>query len=607
MNIVKTSLLALAVSAATVWPAHTRAADAPARPNIIFVLADDLGLDGVSAYGADTHKTPNIDALAASGIRFDTAYAAPLCGPSRCLLMTGRYAFRTGGITNASWRPGGPGAKSADEVPIAKLLKQAGYATGQAGKWRQVGEWPKDWGFDEYLTDNTASGWYWQTQFNKNGTVETLPQGTYGPDVVENFAFDFIERHKAGPFFFYYATHLVHKPTLRTPDTAADTRAIEKLYDDNIRYMDKQVGNLVAELDKLGIRKNTLIVFGGDNGTAVGYPSPVHGRMINGVKGSMLEGGSHIPFIASWPAVTPAGKVSKDLISFADPYATFAELAGAKVPDTIHVDGKSFAPQLRGETGTPRDVAYVQLGAHWFVRDAGFKMNEQGELFDLSDAPFVEKPVPAASDTDATRAERQRLAAALADLDPAKGKADSDGNTPAGRRQRLANRGTTRPADETADAPKAGPWTSGNVLAGPDAPRVADKPLDITAAVDASGQDGVIVAQGGAANGYALYVQGGKLAFSVREAKDLTTITAKDPLGTGHFQVEAKLAQDGALALTVDGKTVATGKAAGLIPQQPKAPFTVGKAGRGTVADYEASASFGAKVSGVEVKTALTN
>ena len=106
------------------------AADGPSKPNIIFVLADDLGIDGVSCYGADKHQTPHIDALAASGLRFQTCYAAPLCGPSRCLLMTGRYAFRTGGLTNQSWRGGGPGAKSADEYPMAKLMKQAGYCHG---------------------------------------------------------------------------------------------------------------------------------------------------------------------------------------------------------------------------------------------------------------------------------------------------------------------------------------------------------------------------------------------------------------------------------------------------------------------------------------------
>jgi arylsulfatase A len=601
--------LAVAVALAALRTGQARA-DAPPppppKPNIIFVLADDLGLDGVSAYGADSHRTPNVDALAATGIRFDTAYAAPLCGPSRCLLMTGRYAFRTGGITNASWRPNGPGARSADEVPIAKLLKQAGYATGQAGKWRQIGEWPSDWGFDEYLTDNTAAGWYWETRFNKNGTIVNLPDGTYGPDVVQNFAFDFIERHRDKPFFFYYATHLVHKPTVRTPDTAANTTAIAKLYDDNIRYMDKQVGALVAELEKLGIRKNTLIVFAGDNGTAAGYPSPVRGRMINGAKGSMLEGGSHIPFIANWPGVTPAGAVAKDLISFADPYATFAELAGAKLPEAVKVDGQSFAPQLRGETGTPRDVAYVQLGPHWFVRDAGFKLNEKGDLFDLSDAPFVEKLIPANSDTDATKAERQRLAAALASLNPAAGKVDSDGDTPAIRRRRLNSGSTTRPTVAT-NAPTTGPWDSGNVLSGADAPQVADRPLDISADVDATGQDGVLVAQGGGANGYAVYVKDGKLAFSVREATYLTTIVAKDPLGSGHFLVHAKLAPDGALALLVDGKQVADGKAGGLIPRQPRAAFTVGKAGNGAVADYADSTSVNEKVSNVEVKTVAAN
>ena len=597
----KKLLTTLSVGFGMFTAAASHAADVPSRPNIVFILADDLGLDGVSVYGADTHKTPNIDALAASGIRFDTAYAAPLCGPSRCLLMTGRYAFRTGGITNASWRPDGPGAKSTDEQPIAKLLKSAGYATGQSGKWRQVGEEPSAWGFDEFLTDNTAGGWYWQTKYNKNGKVEDLPEGSYGPDVVEKFAFDFIERHKSGPFFLYYANHLVHNPIQRTPDTSSGVTQSEKLYDDNIRYMDKQVGDVVAELKKLGIEKNTLIVFAGDNGTAVGRPSPVGGRLINGAKGSMLEGGSHIPFIANWPGVTPAGKVSKDLISFADPYATFAELAGATPPAGFKTDGKSFAPQLRGEPGTPRDIAYVQLGQRWFVRDAGYKLNEKGELFDLSDAPFTEKPIAAESDTETTKAERQRLTAALAELNPAAGKIDGDGNTPAIRRRQLASGATTRPAS---NAPTAGPWATGNELTGPDAPRVANTPLDITADIEVAGKDGVIVAQGGGANGYALYVKDGKLAFSVRESKQLTTISAKGPLENGHYQVQAKLGQDGALALLVDGKPVADGKAAGVIPQQPKAPFTVGKAGANPVADYAASADFDAKISNVRVNAA---
>jgi arylsulfatase A len=401
-------------------PLTLRAAD---KPNIIFILADDLGLDGVSCYGADKRKTPHIDRLAASGTRFETCYAAPLCGPSRAALMTGRYAFRTGGLTNSSWRGGGPGALSKDEQPVAKLLKQAGYATGESGKWRQVGETPRDWGFDEYCTDPTAGGWYWKDSYEKNGEQVGAP-GHYNPDVIQAFSLDFIRRHKDGPFFLYYPMHLVHGPILRTPDSKPGTK---EYYDDNLAYMDKQVGEIVAEVEKLGLREKTLILFSADNGTALNYPSTIGGRMINGKKASMLEGGSRVPLIASWPGVTPAGKVSKDIVNFTDMLATFAELGAAKLPAGFKYDSVSIAPQLRGEKGTPREWAYVQLGPRWFVREAGWKMNESSELFDMSDAPFVEKPVAPAADTEASKAARGRLTAVLAELNPAAGKTDGRG------------------------------------------------------------------------------------------------------------------------------------------------------------------------------------
>jgi arylsulfatase A len=400
------------------------------KPNIIFILADDFGIDNAGCYGSDHHRTPNLDKLAASGTRFETCYAAPVCGPSRCLLLTGRYAFRTGGLGNQSWRPRGPGAKSQDENSIAKLLKQAGYATGMAGKWRQVGETPRDWGFDEYTTDPTAGGWYWQRKHEKNGTEITAPEGTYAGDVVHDFTLDFLRRHKDQPFFFYYSMHHVHGPILRTPDTVEAGKA--NLYEDNIRYLDKQVGAVVAELETLGLRGKTLVVFSGDNGTALNFPSTIGGRMIQGKKGSLLEGGSRVPFIASWPGVTPAGKVSRDMVSFADPHATFAELAGVKLPEGVKFDGRSIAPQLRGEPGTPREWAYVQLNAKWFVREPGWKMNELAELYEMSDAPFVEKLIPAGAETDASKAARARLTAILTELNPAGGRTDP--NAPAGKK-----------------------------------------------------------------------------------------------------------------------------------------------------------------------------
>ncbi len=580
------SLVALLICAA---PAPALA-EAPRRPNIIFVLADDLGIDGVSCYGADAHKTPHIDALAQSGLRFQTCYAAPLCGPSRCLLMTGRYAYHTGGLTNESWRGGGPGAKSANEYPMARLMKDAGYATGQAGKWRQVGESPRDWGFDEYLTDNTASGWYWETKYNKNGETLNLPEGTYGPDVIQKFTFDFIRRHKDKPFFFYYAMHLVHKPTLRTPDTEQGVKNINRLYDDNIRYMDKQLGLLIDELEKLGLRENTLVVFSGDNGTAAGYPSPVHGRMINGWKGSMLEGGSRVPFIASWPAATPRGKVSEDIVSFADCSVTFAELAGVKLPDGYKTDGQSIAAQLRGEKGTPRSSAFVQLGAHWYVREPGYKMNEAGKLFDMSDAPFVEKLIEPANDTEPSKAARGRLAKLLAELNPAAGKTDRDADGP-----RRGGRGG-------GVARAVGPWKSGDTVPGPRAPLIANKSLEITAEIEPEGTDGLIVSQGAGARGYAIYLTKGKLALAVREESQLTTIVSSEPLGSGHFTVQATLGRDGAMALLVGGKQVAEGKAGGLITEQPKAGLSVGETAKATVGGYAAPCTFAGKISNVQVR-----
>jgi arylsulfatase A len=413
---------------------------AATQPNIVLILADDLGLDGVSCYGSDNHKTPSIDKLAESGMRFETCYAAPLCGPSRCQLMTGRFAFRTGGLTNQSWRPGGPGAKSTDENPVARLLKQAGYATGMAGKWRQLGETPRDWGFDEYLTDPTASGWFWQNNLLKHDGGITTPKGTYAPDEVHEFAIDFFNRHKEKPFFFYYSMHHVHGPILRTPDTEAGKKSAAALYEDNIRYMDKQVGAVIAELEKLKLREKTLVIFTTDNGTALTFPSTIGGRAIHGKKASMFEGGSRVPFIASWPGTTPAGKVCKDIVTHADPHATFVDLAGGKLPESMKFDGQSLARQLRGESGRPREWAYVQLGGKWFVRNAGFKMDQNGGLFDMSDAPFVEKPVAAADDTDASKAARARLTAVLVDLNPAAGKSDAGGKAKRAGKKKRENR-----------------------------------------------------------------------------------------------------------------------------------------------------------------------
>jgi arylsulfatase A len=412
-----------------------QAADASAskKPNIIFILADDLGIGSVSCYGADNFKTPNIDKLAASGIRFEHCYAAPLCGPSRALLMTGRYAFRTGMTSNQT----GDLLKPGNEIMMPTVFKQAGYVTAQVGKWAQLPLEPGDWGFDEYLRFQ-GSGQYWNTQktarrYTVNGKVVPLLDGEYLPDKMHDFAVNFITRHKDQPFYLYYAMSHVHAQILPTPDSSPANKRLMvgalPLYQDNVAYMDKLVGKLMAELEQLKLREKTIIVFASDNGTMKTYKEFCTingGKQLSGCKATMLEGGALVPMIVSWPGTTPTGQVATNLISFVDFFPTLAELAGAKLPPGVTIDGKPFTPMFHGQTSGDwlRDWIFVLLGHNWYDREQGWKLNQSGELMDMKNAPFAEPLVPAETQNGEALAARQRLQAVLDQLNPAAGKVD---------------------------------------------------------------------------------------------------------------------------------------------------------------------------------------
>ena len=398
-------------------------------PNIIFILADDLGIGNISCYGADNFKTPRIDALAKGGIRFEHCYAQPLCGPSRAQLLTGRYAYHTGMTGNDS----GSLIHPQNETMIPKMLKPAGYISGMCGKWGQLPLQPSDFNFDEYLRFQ-GSGVYWPDDANggvsyvENGRTKKLPQKKYMPDLMHEFLIDFITRHREQPFYFYYSLSHVHRnvPHLSmrpTPDSVPETKT---LFRDNIEYMDKLVGQLVDELERLKLREKTLLIFVGDNGTAGGEAeqSTVRGRQISGHKGEMLEGGSLVPMIANWPGTVPAGKVLEDLVDFSDYLPTFAELSGAKLPASVPIDGRSFAPQLLGKKGNPRDWIFVELGRHWYAREANWKLHENGELFDMHGAPFEEKLISVEAQNTEAKEARKRLQVVLDQLNPAGGKRD---------------------------------------------------------------------------------------------------------------------------------------------------------------------------------------
>lgn len=366
------------------------------RPNIILIMADDFGYECVTANGGESYETPNLDRLAAAGVRFEHCHSQPLCTPTRVQLMTGRYNVRN--YLNF-------GTLMRTETSFAHLLKKAGYATGICGKW-QLGrepDAPQHFGFDEALLwqHTRRPPRYANAGLELNGLEQQYPEGSYGPKLINDFACDFVTRHKAGPFFLYYPMILTHDPFQPTPDsvdwdpsTNNETKQRHvKHFADMVAYMDQMIGRLDARLDELGIRENTLLLFLGDNGTHSTITSRFKGSPYQGAKGSTIGAGHHVPFIASWPAVMKEGRVSRDLISCADFLPTICEAADADLPADL--DGISFMSQLRGEVGTPRDALYIwysprqrlDLSVREFVFDHEYKLYRDGRFFDLNADP----------------------------------------------------------------------------------------------------------------------------------------------------------------------------------------------------------------------------
>jgi arylsulfatase A len=443
-------LLALLVPS---LPRSGAGAEAGQKPNIVFILADDLGFAEVGCNGSDRNKTPNIDALAESGVRFTRFFTAPLCGPSRAMILTGRYAFRTGALSQDTCKNLVRTGEHAEQM-IPGVLKQAGYSTAMVGKWGQIAPSgsPAQWGFD-HDCHFSGSGVYWNERTAKpmseggevrgnpgaymvDGRTVPVEDGEYVPDLMHRDAAAWLQARGNGPFFLYYSLSHIHGDILPTPDSAESTPGESatgrrlRHYHDNIAYMDKLVGRLLAELERLKLRQNTLVVFMGDNGSAKSHAAgaTIGGKRIAGEKGSLQEGGGLVPFVASWPGVTPAGGVNSNVADASDLLPTFAAVAGAALPAGQVLDGHSLRGQLAGAKDTSRTWAFCQLSNHYYVREAGWKLDQSGTLYDMKEAPFREVAVPA-HQTDAGALEaRQRLSAVLSALNPAAGHKDREGD-----------------------------------------------------------------------------------------------------------------------------------------------------------------------------------
>jgi arylsulfatase A len=390
------ALLALGLWLIVTALASGIAAAQPSKPNVVLFMADDFGYECVTANGGQSYSTPNLDRLAADGVRFENCHVQPLCTPTRVQIMTGSYNVRN--YLNF-------GSLPRSETTFGHLLKKAGYATGICGKW-QLGhekDAPRHFGFDEAcLWQHTRRPpRYANPGLEYNGEEKDFSGGEYGPELVNDFALDFITRHKDHSFFLYYPMILTHNPFQPTPDSPnwdpeAEGEGVnqhEKHFADMTAWMDKMVGRVDAKLAELGIRDNTLLMFLGDNGTNGGITSRFQGADYRGGKGSTTRHGTHVPLIASWPAMIKEGRVSRDLVSSADFLPTLCEAAGVPVPAGI--DGVSFLPQLHGDRGAPREWLYcwysprqkADMTVREFAFDGNYKLYRDGRFFDLAADP----------------------------------------------------------------------------------------------------------------------------------------------------------------------------------------------------------------------------
>ena len=403
-------------------------------PNILLILVDDLGKEWISAYGAQDISTPNIDALAASGMMFHNAWSMPQCTPTRLTLLTGQYPFRHGWVNHWDVPRWGGGAHYDENLnpSLGKAMKAAGYTSCIAGKW-QIDDFRVEPdalsrnGFDDwcmwtgYEAGVPASAERFQNPyvFTKEGS-QTY-EADFGPDIFRDFIIDFIKENKEDPMFIYFPMVLTHPPLVNTPDETADTK-IGK-HQAMVRYTDKITGQLVQTLKDEGILDQTLIIFTTDNGTSRGLHGNYKNRIVEGGKAQTIEAGINSPFIASWPAVIPPASQSTALIDMTDFYPTFLDLAGIDPKGYFElyeegqvIDGQSFKECLSnpgfidnrswilsmggGNNArlTDKGVENQFLYRDRVLRDQRFKLriNSQQEpeaFYDLLNDPFEEKNI----------------------------------------------------------------------------------------------------------------------------------------------------------------------------------------------------------------------
>jgi len=367
------------------------------KPNIIIIYTDDQGSVDARCYGAKDLITPNIDRLAATGVRFTQMYSpSAICSASRAGLMTGRIPPRAGVPGNVSSQKGKPGMPT-EQLTLAEMLKSAGYTTGHVGKWHlgyTPETMPNGQGFDYSFghmggcIDNYSHFFYWQGP-NRHDLwrqgKEIWRDGEYFGDLMVNECKGFIDRHRDRPFFLYWAINWPHYPLQGTAKWREKYRNLPHPRDKYATFVstaDEMIGKVLDHLESLKLRENTIVVFQSDHGHSVEertFGGGGSAGIYRGHKGNLFEGGMRVPSIVSWPAGFPRGEVRDQLVVGTDWWPTLARIAGAEIPKDHLLDGRSIVDVIRDPRApTPHDHYYWQLGkgknAQWVLRQGDWKL-----------------------------------------------------------------------------------------------------------------------------------------------------------------------------------------------------------------------------------------
>jgi arylsulfatase A-like enzyme len=380
------------------------AQQAGGRPNFIVIVSDDHGYEDLGCQGAKDVKTPNFDALAASGAHFQQWYAgAPVCAPSRASLMTGRYPIRCGLATNGlELKP--------SELTIAQLLKKGGYKTAAIGKWHLGSSddtCPNAHGFDYFYgfhsgcVDFFSHRYYWGEPKKVNyhdlwrNRTEIFEDGTYLTEALTREAKKFITEHQREPFFLYLAYNAVHYPMHAPEKYKARFQGLEKerqTYVAMLSAMDDGIGEVLSTLKQLGLRDNTFIHYQADNGATREARAGLNGEpgragsngVLRGNKFSLFDGGMHVPAMMSWPKVIPAGQKIKEVGIAMDVLPTFCKAAGVALPTDRTYDGFNFLPVVTQKAKSPHEAVFWSNQGQLATRQGQWKLVENGKLFDGS-------------------------------------------------------------------------------------------------------------------------------------------------------------------------------------------------------------------------------